>query len=171
MSGYEDMNLKELIEIGIKSEMDAQEAYGLIAEEDIPTPLENSLRSLKKDEKDHEESLRTIFKEHFPDKEPVIPDKMELSEEIKTEGDFIKEGVKPEVESIAKVIERAMNAEKDAQEYHKALEDKLEDRDMKSIAASMAYMEKGHYERLKHQLEGMKKYGSNYGASFKGPGF
>ncbi len=171
MSSYKDMNLKQLIEMGIRSEMDAQEAYGMVAEQDIASPLERRLRNLKKDEKNHEKKLRDLFREKFPDEDPQIPESTKLPDDIKSEGDFIKEGVEPEADSLAKIIERAMEAEKDAQNYHETLKDKLEDEEMKKVVESMSHMEEGHYNTLKHELEGMRKYGSSYGAAFKGPGF
>lgn len=64
---------KGLLEIGIKSEIVAQEAYGKLIERDLPKSFENKLVFLQREEEGHEETLRGIFEELYPDEEPDLP--------------------------------------------------------------------------------------------------
>lgn len=64
---------KGLLEIGIKSEIVAQEAYGKLIERDLPKSFENKLVFLQREEEGHEETLRGIFEKLYPDEEPDLP--------------------------------------------------------------------------------------------------
>ncbi len=157
MSKFDEMGLKETLEFGIRSEIEAQEMYGGLAERDLPRILKNKLEFLKEEEVEHEKRLRELFKEEFPGKEPDIS-KSNAPDELKTEGDFI-ESVEPKEERKTSVLmEEAMKAEKSAQEYHKSLADKFNDKSKAKIANYLANMEKGHYEIIKNELEGIKEF-------------
>ena len=157
MNKFDDMDLKEVLEFGIRSEMEAQKMYGGLAERDLPRILKNKLEFLEEEEVEHEKRLRELFDDEFPDKEPDVAE-TERTGDLKTEGDFIK-GVDPKEDRKTSVLmEEAMEAEKSAQEYHRSLANKFDDDSKAKIANYLANMEQGHYEIIKNELEGIKEF-------------
>ncbi|MFW5928566.1 MAG: ferritin family protein, partial [Thermoplasmatota archaeon] len=73
MTEIEDMGLKELLEQGIQSEINSQNVYKAVARESHSYSLSGKLRFLVEEERDHEATLRRLFKENYPDEVPDIP--------------------------------------------------------------------------------------------------
>ena len=153
MAELEELSYKEVIEQGIKSEMNAQTKYEAVAKANYSYALSENLRFLLKQEKQHEKQLRELFKKEFPNEKPHIPD-----EALKPAPD-----IELESESIGELLEEAMESEKESTMFYKHLADRFDDDKRKELANYLAHMERGHYKILKHQLETLKKYGGRWG--------
>lgn len=148
-----DMTMKELLEQGIASEINAQRKYGAVAKENFSYALHDKLNFLQKQEKSHEKTLRQIFKKRFPNKEPDIPEKV-----LKPAPDIDLKS-----ESLEELFKEAIESEKESKEFYEHLADRLDDEKMKKTAEYFAHMEEGHYKILKHELDSMKKFGGRWG--------
>ncbi|MEF8832060.1 MAG: ferritin family protein [Candidatus Thermoplasmatota archaeon] len=153
MKDIEDMDMKELLEQGIASEINAQRKYGAVAKENFSYALHDKLDFLKKQEKGHEKELRKLFKKHFPDKEPDIPEKV-----LKPAPD-----IEMESEAIGELFKEAMESEKESKKFYEHLADRLDDEELKKTANYLGHMEEGHYKILKHELESMQKFKGRWG--------
>ncbi len=148
-----EMSMKELLEQGIASEMNAQKVYGKVAKENFSYALHDKLNFLQKQEKSHEKMLRKLFKKKYPNKKPDIPEKV-----LKPAPDIDLKS-----ESIGELFKEAMESEKESMEFYEHLADRLKDKKMKKTAKYFAHMEEGHYKILKHELDSMKKFGGSWG--------
>ncbi len=153
MKDKEEMDIKELFEQAIASEINAQRKYGAVAKENFSYALHDKLAFLKKQEKGHEEKLRELFKEHFPNEEPDIPEKV-----LKPAPD-----IEMESEAIGELFEEAMESEKESKEFYEHLAERFDDEEMEKTIKYLAHMEKGHYKMLKHELESMQKFKGRWG--------
>ncbi len=161
MKNNEAESMRDLLESGIKSEKEAQRVYGQLSKKDIPQFLEKKLTRLEKEELGHEKILRNLFSTYFPNKDPNLP---EESDKPAPKIDFNEE-------SVQELLKQAMKSEKESEGYYQGLaeefkkEDEKEDRfsdDPAKIAKYLAYMERGHYEIIKTELEGLRELGENY---------
>ena len=153
LADIENMSMKELLEQGIASEINAQRKYGAVAKENFSYALHDKLNFLQKQEKSHEKTLREIFKKRFPNEKPNIPDKV-----LKPAPDIDLKS-----ESIGELFKEAMESEKESMEFYEHLADRLDNKKMKKTAKYFAHMEEGHYKILKHELDSMKKFGGRWG--------
>ncbi len=143
---FEDMDEKNILELSIKSEIEAQKTYKLLLEQDISEDIEKKIKNILKKEKSHEESLRNIYSDWYPDKEPKITrESVDIEGQIKEAGD-----------EISKFLRKAMKDEKNAEETYSKLGDKLEDKTQARVFKHLAYTEREHYEALKKELENLK---------------
>ncbi len=152
---------KGLLEIGIKSEIAAQEAYGKLIERDLPKSFENKLVFLQREEEGHEETLRGIFEELYPDEEPDLPSEsvVPMPEIEFDEGD-----------SVSDILEAAMKSEIESEEFYRDLSREF-DEDSKEfkLLDYLSRMERGHYEIIRNQLDSIKTFG-NFKNFFKNIG-
>ncbi len=148
MSNVKNLDLKELLEVGIKSEIEAQEVYEDLNKLDLPFVLKNKFKFLKGEEEDHERVLRSFFDEFFPDQKPILP---EESLKPSPKVDPSNKG------KVSDILKQAMESEKDSRRFYKELGNNFEKREKVKIANYLAYMEKGHYEVLKSELEGIRE--------------
>lgn len=156
MVDYRNMDLKEVLENGIRSEIEAQDVYNDISEVGVPTILKNKLKFIINEEKEHERILRSIFNSYFPDEDPKLPE-----ESIKP-----SPSIDENIDSVEKLFEQAMESEKDSQEFYRELAESLREQKSKisdfneepeKIARYLAQMERGHYHIFKNELKGIKE--------------
>jgi len=137
------MNAQKILGIAIKSEMDAAEKYGKMAEMTNIYLLKDKFNFLKKEEEGHRKILENIFKKKFPGEEITLP-----------EGEIpFPEFEVAETMQLSEIIEKAMEAEKWAGDFYRKMADEMEEEEEKAIARYLAAMEDSHYYLLKSELE------------------
>ncbi len=138
------MDLKELLKIAIKSEIDAAENYHKIAEMTNIFLLKDKFRYLENEEKGHRKLLEKIYRMKYPDEDIVITDEIEMP--------FPEFSVSDDMQ-LSEIIKNAMEAEKWAADFYKDMEKKMDGDDEKAMARYLAAMEESHYYLLKSELE------------------
>lgn len=170
MPNNEKPNVKKLLEIGIRSEIESQKVYEeMTGREKIPKYLERKINFVKKEEKEHEEKLRKMFSQEFPEKEPDLPKESEkpAPEEADLKGKesswwrliwpFSGSEMNMKSVTINKLFKKAMKSEKESKEFYENLGNELEDQESRELARTLAHMEEGHYNTLEHELESLEE--------------
>ncbi|KAA0003088.1 MAG: Rubrerythrin [Thermoplasmata archaeon] len=138
------LQLKEILEIAIKAEIDAADVYKKLAESVDIFLLKDKFHFLENEEKGHRRLLEKIFENKFPGKEIILPDKSQVPlPEVK-----IEEGT-----PLSSIISRAMEAERVAAEFYKEMEKEMGEEKEKVIARYLSSMEESHYYLLKSERE------------------
>jgi len=137
-------SLEELIEMAIKSEIEAAENYRKAAEITNIYLLKDKFHFLEKEEMGHRKVLENLFKRKFPDKEIVLPESSNIP--------FPEFTVSNDME-LSEIIEKAMEAEKYAANFYREMENQLDGNEEKAMARYLASMEDSHYYLLKSELE------------------
>lgn len=138
------MNIKKILGIAIKSEIDAAEKYEKMAEMINIYLLKEKFNFLKKEEEGHKKVLENLFRKKFPGEEITLPDEGEVP---------FPEFEVDETMQLSEVIEKAMEAEKWAGDFYRKMADEMEEEEEKAIARYLAAMEDSHYYLLKSELE------------------
>ncbi len=138
------MSVKEILGIAIKSEIDAAEKYGKMAEMVNIYLLKDKFNFLKKEEEGHRKILENLFRKKFPDEEIVLPEKSEVP---------FPEFEVDETMQLSEILKNAMEAEKWAADFYRKMVEEMEEEEEKSIARYLAAMEDSHYYLLKSELE------------------
>jgi len=76
-------DIKDMLRIAIKSEVEAAENYGKAAEQIKIFLLKEKFKFLQKEELGHKNLLEKLFKIKFPDEEIVLPDDSEMPKQPK----------------------------------------------------------------------------------------
>ncbi|WP_457751616.1 ferritin family protein [Thermococcus sp.] len=142
-----EFSIEELLGMAIKAEIGARRFYESLAERVDITELKEKIEWLAGEEKKHEELLRKIYSNMFPDKEVVFP----------------KEHIGPELQPVARklhgvqdlidLIRWAMKAEEIAAKFYAELEGMVESEERKRLMRYLSDMEWGHYYNLKAEYE------------------
>ncbi len=144
--------LKDLLLVAIKSEVESNEIYRLLAERVKNSLLKDRLLFLANEEDKHRVYLEALYKQRIGDEEIVLPEKSEVP----------LPHVNPsEDRLLSEIIEDAMQAELAAKEFYESLKNRFEDEKIKGMFQILANMEMGHYEILSKELENLKNF-ENY---------
>ena len=138
------MDIEQLLNIAIKSEINAAEIYKKMADKTKIVFLKEKLNFLANEEIGHRNLLEKLFKTKFPHKT------QKLDVDIKTP--LPKLTITDDM-LISDMITQAMEAEKKASDFYKNLEEKFEEEEEKSMARYLSHMEESHYYLLKSELE------------------
>ncbi|MCD6573701.1 MAG: ferritin family protein [Thermoplasmata archaeon] len=136
--------VKEILEIAIKSEIDAAENYGKMAEKTDIILLKDKFKFLQNEEIGHRKVLENLFKKKFPGENISLPEKGKIP--------FPEFEVKDDMQ-LSEILNKAMESEKWAANFYKDMEKKLEKEEEKAIAKYLSAMEESHYYLLKSELE------------------
>ncbi len=137
------LDLENLLEIAIKSEIDAAENYNKMAEMTGIYLLKDKFKFLANEEMGHKNLLEKLFKKKFPDREIVLPEESKISfPEFRTD----------DKTQLSDILKKAMEAEKMAADFYKKMEKDMEGEE-KAIAKYLSSMEESHYYLLKSELE------------------
>ncbi len=137
-------DLENLLEIAIKSEIDAAENYNKMAEMTNIYLLKDKIKFLANEETAHKNLLEKLFKKKFPDRKIVLPEESKISfPEFRTDDKI----------QLSDILKKAMEAEKMAADFYKEIEKDMEREEEKAIARYLASMEESHYHLLKSELE------------------
>ena len=137
-------DIKDMLRIAIKSEVEAAENYGKAAEQTKIFLLKDKFKFLQKEELGHKNLLEKLFKMKFPDGEIVLPDDSEMP--------FPPFEVKDDME-LSEILKNAMETEKIASDFYKEMEQAAEEENEKAMARYLSSMEESHYYLLKSELE------------------
>jgi len=137
-------DIEDMLRIAIKSETDAAENYGKVAEQTSIFLLKDKFKFLQKEEVGHKNLLEKLFKMKFPDKEIVLPDDSEMPfPPFKVTDDM----------QLSEILKNAMEAEKVAASFYRDMEKEADEEDEKAMARYLSSMEESHYYLLKSELE------------------
>ena len=142
--------LEDLLLAAIKSETDSNKFYNKAAKKVKNGLLSDKLIFLAKEEEKHRMYVEDVFLNHFPDRKislsassPVpIPD-IKIDEEM----------------PVSKLLLKAMDAEKNANEFYKGLAERFEKGS--KIHNTLLYfsdMEMGHYKILELEKESIERF-------------
>ncbi len=137
-------DLKKILEIAIKSEIDAAENYKKMAAATNIFLLKDKLNFLEKEEIGHRNLLEKLFSKRFPGENINPPEKSDIPfPEFKVNKNM----------QLSDMIKKAMESEKIASDYYKKMEKNLDKEEEKAIARYLASMEESPYYLLKSELE------------------
>jgi len=140
-----EYNMEDLLLAAIKSEVNANEVYIMLAGGVKNAYLKDRLNFLAEEERKHQQTLESVFKENFPSKEVVMPDETPVP---------LPNIVLPDEKvPLTQVLESAMGAELAAQEFYTSLSGLFENPNTKATLTYLAAMERGHYMLLEIEKE------------------
>ncbi len=141
-----DLDAEKVIEIAIKSEIDAQRAYKKLEKSDISPEMKEKVKEFIEQESDHEEKLRTLFNDWYPDKELQLPEKI-----MNIEGNIDETPSDPK-----KLLKESIRNEKKDEEIYSELGDRMETDPETNTFKHLAYIEREHRNALKDELANME---------------
>lgn len=143
--------LEELILTAIKSEIEARDFYKEIADKVNNFLLKDRILFLANEEEKHRGIFEKIFKEKFPGKQIVLPEKSPVPlPELKIETERVP---------LSEVFWIAMQAEKSAHDFYVSLSNKFSGDSMeRKMLLYIASMEMGHYQLLLTERENALKF-------------
>ncbi|NPA75738.1 MAG: ferritin family protein [Euryarchaeota archaeon] len=150
-------SLRDLILIGIRSEIEAKETYSKTAQAVKNPFLKSRLESLAEDEELHRDILEKMYKRLYPDEEMKVPE----NPDFLPENPDIK--ILKEINGVADVrliLEQAMQSELSAKRYYEDIAEMIEDPYLKKMMLYMAKVEEGHYEILNREFKEIEEFES-----------
>ncbi len=141
------VQIKDMLEIAIKAEIDAADNYGRAADQTDLFLLTDKFTLLQNEEKGHRRVLEKLFAKRFPEKEPKLP----ASEDMPFQ-EFSEYAVKPTMQP-SEIIEEAMAGEQRARDFYLDMEKEMDGDKEKAIMRYLASMEESHYHLLESELE------------------
>jgi len=139
--------IKHMLEIAIKAEIDAADNYGRAADQTDLFLLRDKFHLLQNEEKGHRRVLEKLFAKKFTEDEPALP----ASEDMPFK-EFSEYAVKPTMQP-SEIIEEAMAGEQRARDFYLDMEKEMDGDKEKAIMRYLASMEESHYFMLKSELE------------------
>ncbi|MCK4717361.1 MAG: ferritin family protein [Thermoplasmata archaeon] len=135
--------LEDLLTAAIKSEAEAKEIYGDLADRVTNAFLKDRLRFLAGEEEKHRAFLEKLRHKTFPDIGVALPEKSPVPmPEIK---------VWDENMPISDVLTSAMKAEQAAADFYTSLAGRFDDAETKNTLIYLSKMEAGHYRILEEE--------------------
>ncbi len=142
-------DIREVLEHAIKSEIEAQEHYGALAERVRNPLLKERLLFLKTEEERHERFLRDAFEAKYPGEEPNLPGKSAVP------GPAVE--VRPG-KPLTEILEEAIEAEIAASEFYASWAEKAQDERVKRLLEYLSAMERSHRAILEAERELAAKF-------------
>ncbi|MEF8917379.1 MAG: ferritin family protein, partial [Candidatus Bipolaricaulota bacterium] len=133
---------QELLGRAIKTELEEAEVYRNLHEKYLPETTKATIERFVVQEEEHEEKLRSTFDDFFPGEEIPLPERsgIELPENIS------------EKTTPKEIIKKAIEGERDAEEFYRELRDEFEDKEVRRLLGFLASNEREHYEILRVEL-------------------
>ena len=143
-------DLEELLLAAIKSEIDSNNLYLNISKKTKNGLLSDKLKFIANEEKKHKLFIEDIYKNHFPRKKILIPNKSPVPlPKISITDDM----------SVSKLLKIAMDAEHIASDFYKSLSDYFEkESKLHNTLLYFSDMENGHYKILEIEKESMDRF-------------
>lgn len=133
------VSLQHLLAQAVESEIEAAETYRNLLDKDLPERARPKVKRLVAQEEEHEENLRTIFEDFFPDEEISLPERSGIE-------------VPPEIarsDNPREIIEKAMETERESENFYSELIDEFDEKEVRRLLGYLAANEREHYEILK----------------------
>ncbi len=143
--------LEDLILTALKSEIEARDFYKGIAERIRNFLLKDRIIFLSNEEEKHRAVFERIYREKFPGKEIVLPEKSPVPlPELKIENERVP---------LSDVFWIAMQSEKSAHDFYVSLSNFFPPESMeRKMLFYIASMEMGHYQLLQVERENAIKF-------------
>ncbi|MCD6276592.1 MAG: ferritin family protein [Thermoplasmata archaeon] len=154
MSKY---TLKDLLLIGIKSEIEAEKVYRSTANKAKNPFLKAKLNALAEEENNHKKILEELFHELYPREDIKLPENPEFLPEFPEIKIFAELNG---VTDVRKIIEQAMKAELSAKKYYEEIAEMVKEEKIKKLMLYMAKIEEGHYFILQHEYREIEEFES-----------
>jgi rubrerythrin len=145
-----DFDLEELLLVAIKSEIESKDLYLNIAKKTKNGLLSDKLKFIANEETKHRMFIEDIYKNHYPGKKIVIPNKSLVPlPKITISDDML----------VSKLLKIAMDAELAASDFYKSLSDYFEKGSkLHNTLLYLSDMENGHYKILETEKESMDRF-------------
>lgn len=140
-----EVPLQELLGRAVKAEIEEAKIYRDLLQKNLPVNTRPIIEEFIVQEEEHEEKLRTTFDDFFPEEEIPLP---------RRSGIEIPENITIETTS-REIIEKAIEAERDSEEFYRELIDEFEDKEVQNLLGYLASVEREHSEILKEELNKM----------------
>jgi rubrerythrin len=137
------LSVEKAIAMAVKTEAEAEALYARLHQMVKNFVLRDKLQFLVDEEKKHGKMLRELFRKMFPGKEPSAD--RSLAPRVAL--------VLQEKPTVPDLLELAMDAEKEAEEFYDNLSQYVEGRGLQDILQYLASMEHSHYFLLKGEYE------------------
>ena len=145
-----DFDLEDLLLAAIKSEIESKDLYLNIAKKTKNGLLSDKLRFIANEENKHRMFIEDIYKNHYPRKKIIIPDKSLVPlPKIIVNDDML----------VSKLLRIAMDTEKAASDFYKSLSEHFEKGSkLHNTLLYFSDMENGHYKILETEKESMDRF-------------
>lgn len=135
-------SLQELLAEATRAEIESAETYRSLLDRDLPEDTRSKLERLVEQEEEHEEKLWDVLEDFFPEEEVTLPERSGIEDP----GEVSQEA------SPEELIQKAMEAELDSEEFYRELIEEFEDQEVRRLLGFLASTEREHYEILKEEL-------------------
>ncbi len=143
--------LDDLILTAIKSEVEAKKVYDTLADRVKNALLKDRLKFLSGEEEKHRLFFEDLFRNQFPQRNLVLPEKSPVPLPEITPEDLDR--------PIPEILAKAMDAEKAAHEFYLGLVPRFEhDTEIQHHLLYIASMELTHYRILEIEKENAEKF-------------
>lgn len=157
--------LDDLLLAAVKSEQDSQAIYARLAGLVKNAFLQERLNFLAQEELRHQQALESIFRQRFPGRDIVIPDRQVVP--------LPEIHFKDEDLPLSRIIAQAMKAEQAAHDFYLQLAERFnDDVEKKNLLLYFSMMEMGHYKLLdleKSNLERLEEFSQEQELIHLGP--
>jgi rubrerythrin len=143
----------EVIEVAVRSEMDAADFYSRLYERVKNELLRGKLKFLIFEEEKHRKILEKLFSQRFSEKELQVPERSFLPP--------IAADVDDEA-SVLDLFNAALRAEKTSEEYYKEAGEKAEDETSRKILTYLSRVERSHYFAIQSEIDLLQKFPDYY---------
>jgi rubrerythrin len=143
-------DLEDLLLAAIKSEVESKDLYTKMAKKTKNGLLKDKLEFLANEEEKHRSFIEEICKNHFPEKEIILPKKTPVP---------LPEVFFSEETPLSKLLSQAMNAEQSASDFYRSLAGRFEEGSkLHNTLLYFSDMEVGHYKILEMEKESMERF-------------
>jgi len=145
-----NFDIEDLLLAAIKSEVDSKELYLKMSKKTKNGLLQDKLKFLSNEEEKHRLFVEDIYRNHFPEKDVILPKKtpvplpkVEITEDI----------------PLSKLLRSAMDSEQSASDFYKSLAERFEEgTKINNTLLYFSDMERGHYKILEMEKESMERF-------------
>lgn len=157
MKPARDLTSLEVLEIAIRSEMDAAALYRKMGKLIKNKDLKARLARLESEEKKHRALFEGIYAKMFPETELKVPKKSFIPIVTTALSDDLP---------VKQLFQAAMEAEKVSERFYKDLAKRSTDLHGSSMMMYLANVERGHYDLLKNELEFIEAFPEYYDSEY-----
>ena len=144
-------SLDDLLLTAVKSEIESRDFYSEVSGAVRNALLKDRLEFLSREEEKHRIFFERLFKERFPQKELVLPEKSPVP--------LPQLRIESENTPISEVLARGMDAELAAHDFYTSLAARFDDKpEIKHALHYIASMEMGHYRILELERESAQRF-------------
>ena len=144
-------SLKELLEIAVRSEIDAKETYTELSKKVDNFVLKDRLEFLAGEEEKHRKFIESFFNKKFAGEEMNIPDESPKP--------LPRVNIEDENMEMSEIFYQAMESEKASRDFYLGIAERYEDEpEIKKTIVYLASMEMNHYHILKAERDSIDAF-------------